>query len=589
MATSTPKPADQNPQRPPSGPTQTTAGPTAASDPPADTRRDLVPDLAAGMAGAVAGAAGIAVAELLAGLIGGAPSLIIAMGDLIIRLQPPGAKDFMTNLFGTNDKLALNVAIIVVAVLLASLIGIVARRRWDWAIGAYVVLAVILGYAALSEPLTSPIFAILTPVIAFAVSTQSLQPLLRMIAPVSPLADDDEERAVIRRTPPKGGTARAGSRAAQRGVPVRRPKIKPVAEMPDWNRRRFLLTSAGLAVGSLAAGAIGRVLLNQQPNVPTSSNPVSLPETAASLPPLTANESFDIPGITPIVMPNDQFYRIDTALVVPRVDVATWKLTITGMVDKPLTFTYDSLKALGLFEQYVTLQCVSNHVGENLVGNAKWTGVHLRDVLSGAGVQAGATQIVGRSVDGFTVGFPTEWAMDPQRDPMVVIGMNDALLPAEHGYPARLIVPGLYGYVSATKWLSNIELTTLEAFDAYWVPLGWAKLGPILTQSRIDVPKQSQTLNAGQITVAGVAWAPDRGIQGVQVSIDHGAWQDATISAAISKATWVQWEWHWNAEKGGHRVEVRAIDGTGTIQTDQITDPAPDGARGHHYVNVLVQ
>jgi DMSO/TMAO reductase YedYZ molybdopterin-dependent catalytic subunit len=359
--------------------------------------------------------------------------------------------------------------------------------------------------------------------------------------------------------------------------------------MPDWNRRRFLLTSGSIAVGSLFVGAVGRSLLNRQPTVPTAADPVQLPTGVGTVPALSPAESLNVAGITPIVVPNNQFYRIDTALVVPRVDVATWSLKVTGLVNKQLTFTYDQLKALGMFEQYVTLQCVSNHVGENLVGNAKWTGVHLRDVLSGAGVRPEATQIVGRSVDGFTVGFPTEWAMDPQRDPMVAIGMNDALLPAEHGYPARLIVPGLYGYVSATKWLSEIELTTLEGFDAYWVPLGWSKLGPILTQSRIDVPRSGADLKPGTITVAGVAWAPDRGISKVEVRADNGPWMTATLSAAISKATWVQWEVPWQVtDRGNYRLEVRATDGNGVVQTDEETPPAPDGARGHHMIFVTV-
>jgi hypothetical protein len=268
--------------------------------------------------------------------------------------------------------------------------------------------------------------------------------------------------------------------------------------------------------------------------------------------------------------------------------VATWKLTVKGLVNQEVTFTYDELKALGLFEQYVTIACVSNRVGEDLVGNAKWTGVHLRDVLAKAGVRPEATQIVGRSVDGFTVGFPTEWIMNNSRDAMVAIGMNDALLPAEHGYPARLIVPGLFGYVSATKWLSEIELTTLEAFDAYWIPLGWSKFGPILTQSRIDVPGNGANLKAGLVTVAGVAWAPDRGISKVEIRIDEGDWQPAVLSAAISKATWVQWRVDWTATSGSHRIEVRATDGTGEIQTSDTTPPAPDGARGHHHVTVSV-
>jgi DMSO/TMAO reductase YedYZ molybdopterin-dependent catalytic subunit len=314
----------------------------------------------------------------------------------------------------------------------------------------------------------------------------------------------------------------------------------------------------------------------------------SLPTPAAAVPPLTPAESLDVPGITPIVVPAADFYKIDTTLLVPQVDLSTWTLKVTGMVDHPLTFTYDELLAMPLFEQYVTIACVSNRVGDNLVGNALWTGVRLKDVLQTAGIQSGATQVVGRSVDGFTVGFPTSWAMAPEREPMIVVGMDRDLLPAAHGFPARLIVPGLYGYVSATKWLSEIQLTTREAVDGYWIPLGWAKDGPILTQARIDVPESGARLAAGPIAIAGIAFAPDRGISGVEIRIDGGDWQKATISEPISTATWVQWTLPWTATAGHHEIEVRAIDGSGEVQTDQKSDPAPDGARGHHVVRVDV-
>jgi hypothetical protein len=244
-----------------------------------------------------------------------------------------------------------------------------------------------------------------------------------------------------------------------------------------------------------------------------------------------------------------------------------------------------------MIEQYVTIACVSNEVGGNLVGNAKWTGVRLRDVLGMAGVQAGATQLVGRSVDGWTAGMPTAWVMDPAREPMIALKMNDQALPRVHGFPARLIVPGLYGYVSATKWLSDLELTTLEAFDGYWVPLGWSKEAPILTQSRIDVPSNGQAVPAGRVPIAGVAWAPDRGISKVEVSVDQGAWQPAVLSTPISNATWVQWLVAWDASAvapGQHTIEVRATDGAGVVQTADRTPPAPDGARGHMSIQVVV-
>jgi hypothetical protein len=287
------------------------------------------------------------------------------------------------------------------------------------------------------------------------------------------------------------------------------------------------------------------------------------------------------------VVPNDRFYRIDTALLVPSVDVATWSLRVHGLVERETTLTWDELLALPMFEQYVTIACVSNKVGGDLVGNAKWTGVRLREVLDIAGVSSSASQLVGRSVDGFTAGMPTAWVMDPAREPMIAVRMNGEPLPPAHGFPARLIVPGLYGYVSATKWLSELELTTLENFDGYWVPLGWSKEAPILTQSRIDTPQGGSSVGAGRVPIAGIAWAPDRGISRVEVAID-GSWREAELSTPISDATWVQWVVPWDATPGRHEIVVRATDGTGEVQENRPTPPAPDGARGWHAIQVDV-
>jgi DMSO/TMAO reductase YedYZ molybdopterin-dependent catalytic subunit len=355
--------------------------------------------------------------------------------------------------------------------------------------------------------------------------------------------------------------------------------------MPDWTRRRLIQRGGAVALGSVAVAVFGRWLL-EKARIPVEAGALPEPAVPATLPTGADIATADLTsaGLTPIVMPNDRFYRIDTAFVPPAVDVTTWTLRIHGMVDREVTLTYDQLIALPIIEQFVTIACVSNEVGGDLVGNAAWRGVSLRDVLAMAGVQAGATQLVGRSVDGFTVGMPTAWVMDESRVPMIAVGMNGQVLPRLHGYPARLIVPGLYGYVSATKWLSELELTTLEAFDAYWVPLGWAKEAPILTQSRIDVPQNGASLAPGRTTIAGVAWAPDRGVEGVEVSIDQGPWLPATISAPISDATWVQWVLPWDATSGTHSVEVRATDGTGAVQTADMSRPAPDGARGHHRI-----
>jgi DMSO/TMAO reductase YedYZ molybdopterin-dependent catalytic subunit len=361
----------------------------------------------------------------------------------------------------------------------------------------------------------------------------------------------------------------------------------PRAEMPVWERRRFLGTS--LAVIGLAAtgGALGRVLLDRG-RLAATPPAGGIPAPAATGAPVPAGADLEIDGVAPIVTPNQEFYRIDTALIVPRPDVRTWRLRVTGRVDRPLELTYEELVAMPLHEQYVTIACVSNEVGGGLVGNALWRGVRLKELLERAGVHADATQIVGRSVDRFTVGFPTAWALADDREALVAVAMNGEPLPAQHGYPARLIVPGLYGYVSATKWLAEIELTRWEDFDAYWVPLGWAKEAPILTQSRIDVPRDGARVTAGTVPIAGVAWAPDRGISAVEVQVDEGGWQPAELSTPISDATWVQFVHRWDATAGDHVVRVRATDGNGDVQTDQRTPPPPDGARGHHTIRVEV-
>ncbi|HEX7196385.1 MAG TPA: molybdopterin-dependent oxidoreductase, partial [Candidatus Limnocylindria bacterium] len=314
----------------------------------------------------------------------------------------------------------------------------------------------------------------------------------------------------------------------------------------------------------------------------------TIPAPSATAPPLPDGAALSIPDLSPIVTPNNAFYRIDTALLVPRPELSTWRLRMSGMVARPFELTYDELVAMPLHEQYVTIACVSNEVGGDLVGNALWTGVRLKELLEQAGVDPNATQIVGRAVDGFTAGFPTAWALADDREALVAVAMNGEPLPAEHGFPARLIVPGLYGYVSATKWLTEIELTTLDGFDAYWVPLGWSKQAPILTQSRIDVPRDGAEVSAGAVAIAGVAWAPDRGIAGVEVQVDEGDWEPAELSAPISDATWVQFVRRWDATSGEHVIRVRAIDGSGDVQTDESTSPAPDGARGHHAIGVTV-
>ena len=508
-----------------------------------------------GWAGAFAGLIGAAVAlgvsELIAGVLAPSSSLIAAIGQTVIDLQPPGAKDFVVSIFGTNDKLALELLVTGTALAIGALLGYLGRDRFVIASGGFVAFGIIGFLAVARQPLGEPSIAALSAGIAVIAGIQVMNWLMQ--------------------------TARSAEASA----------ADPDVSMPDWTRRKLLLTGSAIGVAALAGGIIGRMYAARQSAAPAEADTEIPPasEIVAQLPPGT-DLSPDVAGLTPIIIPNDHFYQIDTALLTPIVDTATWQLRIHGMVDRETTLTWDELLQLPLFEQYVTIACVSNEIGGKLVGNAKWTGVRLREVLDMAGVQARATQLVGRSVDGWTAGMPTAWVTDPAREPMIAVRMNDAPLPPSHGFPARLIVPGLYGYVSATKWLAELELTTLEAFDGYWVPLGWSKEAPILTQARIDTPRPG-SVAAGQVPIAGIAWAPDRGISKVEVGID-GEWREARLSSPISDATWVQWVFDWDATPGSHRIEVRATDGTGETQTQERTSPAPSGARGWPSVDVSV-
>jgi DMSO/TMAO reductase YedYZ molybdopterin-dependent catalytic subunit len=500
-------------------------------------------------AGAVSVGAALAVGELLAGALPDVPSPLLSVARFVVDIQPPGAKDLVVGIFGTADKLAFQVLIVLIALAIGAGLGRLSPTRPAVA-GAILAAFSAAGFAAsLRDPNVTAALAAATGGVVAIVGIW----LLRFLVGVA--------------------TAPAASAGA----------------MPDWTRRSLLRTGGALAVGSVVVGSLGRYLLEQRSapatpaDVPAAPVPADLPSGAD-----LATADLQKAGLTPIVVPNTGFYRIDTAFIPPAVDRASWSLKIQGMVDREVTLTYDELVALPVVDQYVTIACVSNTVGGRLVGNAKWTGVKLRDVLDIAGVQANADELVGESVDGFTAGMPVEWVMDESRTPMIAVAMNDAPLPREHGYPARLIIPGLYGYVSATKWLAALRLTRFDQEQGFWVPLGWAQKAPILTQSRIDVPGDGAHVSAGHVAVAGVAWAPDRGINAVEVRIDGGDWIAATLSTPISKATWVQWLYDWDAAPGSHSIEVRATDGTGEVQTDQRSNPAPDGARGHHTIQVNV-
>jgi DMSO/TMAO reductase YedYZ molybdopterin-dependent catalytic subunit len=500
-------------------------------------------------AGAVAAGVALGVSELLSGLYQGFPSLVLGIADVVVEETPGPLVRWSIETFGPIQKTLLVIGIVVVTLALGALLGLVARRRFWLGAAGFVGLAVAGGWAAATTSLTAPGWAWLSALVAATAGIAVLWLLLR---------------------PAPGGEPST-----------------PIPQAQD--RRRFLLTAGAAAAVAVAGGAVGR-FLRQANNVEASRRQVAAVLGTEAEPVIPASvASFDrsVDGIAPLITPNDDFYRIDTAILSPQVDPGDWTLRVTGMVDNPLELTLDDLLAMDRIQEFVTLACVSNEVGGDLVGNARWSGVPLRDLLDRAGIHEDATQIVGRSVDGWTAGFPTEIALDG-RPAMVAVAMNGEPLPIDHGFPARLVVPGLYGYVSATKWLAEIELTTWDGFDAYWVPRGWAKEGPIKTQSRIDVPRAGSSVTAGRAVVAGVAWAPTRSIELVEVRVDDEPWRPVRLSGSLSDNAWVQWVFDWDAAPGTHRLQVRATDGRGEVQTAETSPPAPSGATGYHTIDVSV-
>ncbi len=508
-----------------------------------DHRIDREERRRAGWAGLVAAGSAVGISELIAGLFGGVPSLLVGIGGAVIDRSPSFVKDLAISLLGAADKPALAIGTVVISLVIGWFAGIGARRRrWiGWA--AFAGFGLIGWLAAAGEPLASGWAAAASVAVSVAAGLGVLEILLRA--------------AVV-------------------------PEPSEAAAESD-GRRRFLVLAGAGAAAAATAGVVGRRLLSALPEPVTSALRI-VPDRPVTAP--AADQLFDTPGIAPLVVPNGEFYRIDTALVIPRIEEAEWTLRIHGAVDREVTFSYDDLLARDLVEKYVTIACVSNQVGGSLVGNAAWTGVPLTELLTEAGVTAAGTQLVGRSIDGFTTGFPTELAFDG-REPLVAIGMNGVPLPRRHGFPARLIVPGLYGYVSATKWLTEIELTGWDDFDAYWIPRGWSKEAPIKTQSRIDIPRTGQRID-GTVQIAGVAWAPTRGIAAVEVRIDDGPWTACEVTDPLSDQAWVQWRLQTDLPAGDHQVWVRATDGGGAVQTDASTSPRPDGATGHHSVRFSV-
>lgn len=503
------------------------------------------------LGGIAAGAVTIGVAELLAGfmermgLSGGTPSPVLAVGEAFIDLTPTWLKTFAINTFGTNDKTVLLIGIAVVLLALSCVVGFLLSRTPVAALIGFVVLLAIASAAVITRAGAAPV------------------DLLPMIL---------------------GGMAGLLMLHWWRGAFV----------VPQWpaeagaERRQVLVWTAFSVIGGGLALAAGRAVSGSARVVqaarsafvaPTVARPVKVP----------AGASVGVPGVTPYVVPNDQFYRIDTALQIPQVVASDWSLKVTGMVDREITIGWDALLAKPMQEAMVTLMCVSNEVGGSLNGNAIWTGWPIRELLKEAGVKPGADMVLSTSVDGFTAGTPLEVLTD-DRNALIVVAMNGKALPVEHGYPVRLVVPGVYGYVSATKWVSQLKVTTFEADQGYWTPRGWSALGPVKTSSRIDVPTSGNTVTPtnNQVVIAGVAWDQHTGIKGVQVRIDDGPWQAARVGTDATPDAWRQWVFAWPATKGQHTATVRAVNAKGETQVSAEAAPAPNGSTGLHSITFTV-
>ena len=502
------------------------------------------------VAGLVAGAVAVTTGMLVAGIID-VVSPIDAVGSEFIDRVPPWLKELAIQWFGTNDKLALRVGIIVTLAVAAAIVGYLAARRPIAGTIGIGLFGVVGALAALHRPGASA-SAVLPPLIGTTIGIPLLAWLLRPTRPS--------------------------------GIDTPGPSRVPLG----WDRRRFLVSTGSAAAAAIVAGGMARALERRR----VDSIRAAIPDTLPPIP-LTGSTAIAIPAdatlspVTPYITPNNDFYRIDTALSFPRINLGSWNVDIRGMVDTPLTMTYDDLLARPQVERIVTLCCVSNEVGGEYISNASFQGVLLADLLREAGVRDDAEQVFSTSLDGWTCGFPVAAALDG-RDAMIALGMNGEALPLEHGFPARLVVPGLYGYVSATKWLKSIELTTWNAAQGFWVPRGWARDAPIKTQSRIDVPRDGERVAAGTTKIAGIAWAQHRGVERVEVRVDDGPWQQARLGTDVTDDAWRQWVLDWDAKPGKHTIQVRATDKNGDTQTADIAPPDPDGATGYHTRSVKV-
>ncbi|MBD8871178.1 molybdopterin-dependent oxidoreductase [Nocardioides donggukensis] len=553
--------------------------------------------------GVLATLTGMAAGHLVAALTTPSASPVLAVGSTVIDLTPTPVKEWAVREFGTADKPILIGSVVLITLVLAGVAGVLARRRFVLGAGLLVLLVALAGLAAVLRPMAGPLDA-LPSVLAAVIGLGALWWLVSgLIGTGAPEAAPGATTAATTKSTATGAgagatsTATSGSGGTETlttdGGASRKPEalahpggsqdgiLVPRDHRPS--RRTLLIGTGALSVAAVAMGFGGERIISYR----TKPGNVTLPAPADSKPALPAGLEEKYPGISKFTTPNSEFYRVDTNLTLPVVPVNGWTLTIDGDVEQELTFTFDDLAAMDLVERDITLTCVSNEVGGRYVGAARWLGVPLKDLLDKAGVGSKADQILSTATDGFTISTPLEVAMDG-RDTMIAIGMNGEALPAAHGFPARLITPGIYGYVGATKWLTKLTLTTYEEQEAYWTERDWATDAPIKISSRIDTPAPLSNIDAGKAVIGGVAWAQTRGIRKVEVRVDGGPWQEAKLGPDAGVDYWRQWFLPWDAAKGSHMLAVRATDMDGKVQTDVRASPFPEGSSGVQEIVVNV-
>ncbi|TIC82879.1 molybdopterin-dependent oxidoreductase [Nocardioides sp. GY 10127] len=522
--------------------------------------------------GVVSTLVGLGTGQLVAALVRPDASPVLATGSTVIDLTPTPVKNWAIENFGTLDKTILLGSVLLVVLLLAAVAGLLARRRFVLGAGVEALLVLVATVLAVTRPQAGFLDAV--PGLATGLAGVGALAVLHRLATTG----------TLRRRPEAAGTpVDEGDQADQAETD------DELAAVPGPSRRGVLLASAALALLAAAAGGAARAVQRLRGGpadvvLPEASDPALFHPTGA----FPRGLDDRVAGITPLRTPLADFYRVDTRLDVPVVDVESWTLTIDGDVEREVTLTFDDLLAMDLVERDITLTCVSNSVGGPYAGGARWLGVRLTDLLAMAGVGSTADQILSTDVDGMTISTPLAVATDG-RDAMIAVGMDGAALPREHGFPARMVVPGLYGFVSACKWITRMTLTTYDAQQAYWTERGWATDAPIKISARIDTPRALEQLDAGRVNIGGVAWAQGSGGVGrVQVSIDGGPWTDARTGPDVGNDYWRQWYLPWDAEAGSHTVAARVVTGSGTVQQNVRAEPFPDGASGVHTLQVSV-